>query len=284
MTFNTSIKSRIRRFIQPFTKWLQHKTFGADGFSSHSGLYTDVRTLNAKDVEFMENNIVESCKRRNYDQQSIASWKSHTYRLLLTHQWLHRITDRLPEHAIVFDLGVESVATDLLKTEFPKFQWQNTNWDLRYRWKTEDNSLDLIVCTELLEHLSEPSNEIFNEGFYKKGLRDTLKELFRVLKPGGFFFATTPNVVSVLQLMHILNKRAPWFYDLHVREYTLEEMVSEVTNTGFDIIQAKDVHCMSVYKKENYSSLFEALIAYGYPVDGRGDDLFILAQKPLNSK
>ncbi|MBI5841383.1 MAG: class I SAM-dependent methyltransferase [Chloroflexi bacterium] len=232
----------------------------------------------------MENNIVESCKRRNYDQQSIASWKSHTYRLLLTHQWLHRITDRLPEHAIVFDLGVESVATDLLKTEFPKFQWQNTNWDLRYRWKTEDNSLDLIVCTELLEHLSEPSNEIFNEGFYKKGLRDTLKELFRVLKPGGFFFATTPNVVSVLQLMHILNKRAPWFYDLHVREYTLEEMVSEVTNTGFDIIQAKDVHCMSVYKKENYSSLFEALIAYGYPVDGRGDDLFILAQKPLNSK
>lgn len=41
-----------------------------------------------------------------------------------------------------------------------------------------DGSFDIIICTEVLEHVANPF--------------DAVKELHRLLKPGGFVFVTTP--------------------------------------------------------------------------------------------
>lgn len=43
----------------------------------------------------------------------------------------------------------------------------------------EDDLFDLIICDNVLEHIEDPS------AFFS--------EIFRVLKPGGYFFAKTPN-------------------------------------------------------------------------------------------
>jgi SAM-dependent methyltransferase len=46
-----------------------------------------------------------------------------------------------------------------------------------------DCSLDLVTCTEVIEHLED--------------FRTALREIARVLRPGGVFVVTTPNVLNV---------------------------------------------------------------------------------------
>ncbi len=53
----------------------------------------------------------------------------------------------------------------------------------------EDNSFDLVTCTEAIEHI--------------ENFRVATREAFRVLKPGGLFFVSAPN---------ILNLRSRWIF------------------------------------------------------------------------
>ncbi|WP_462247318.1 class I SAM-dependent methyltransferase [Ekhidna sp.] len=65
----------------------------------------------------------------------------------------------------------------------------------------EDNSFDTIVTFQVIEHVKD------DEGF--------VKEIHRVLKPGGKALITTPNIKMTLS-------RNPW----HEREYTGDELTS----------------------------------------------------------
>ncbi len=65
----------------------------------------------------------------------------------------------------------------------------------------KDNSFDTIVTFQVIEHIKD--DELF------------LKELHRVLKPGGLALLTTPNIKLTLS-------RNPW----HVREYTASELTA----------------------------------------------------------
>ncbi|MDN5216034.1 class I SAM-dependent methyltransferase [Fulvivirgaceae bacterium BMA12] len=70
----------------------------------------------------------------------------------------------------------------------------------------DDNTFDTIVSFQVIEHI--------------KNDRLFLKEIHRVLKPGGKAFITTPNIKKTLS-------RNPW----HIREYTaesLEKLASDI--------------------------------------------------------
>lgn len=56
-----------------------------------------------------------------------------------------------------------------------------------------DNTFDFVICTEVIEHLKEP--EI------------CIKEVLRVLKPGGVAVFTTPNGNNLIQKMGQLKRR-----------------------------------------------------------------------------
>lgn len=71
----------------------------------------------------------------------------------------------------------------------------------------EDNTFDVITAFQFIEHIAER--------------KEFLKECLRVLKPGGKFLVTTPNVKKSF---------AP--NPFHVHEYTFDEMKSEVTSVG----------------------------------------------------
>ncbi|MFN3404667.1 MAG: class I SAM-dependent methyltransferase [Cytophagaceae bacterium] len=64
----------------------------------------------------------------------------------------------------------------------------------------DDNTFDTIVCFQLIEHLKNDS--------------DFVKDLYRILKPGGKVILTTPNIKFTLT-------RNPW----HHREYTSEQLL-----------------------------------------------------------
>ena len=53
-----------------------------------------------------------------------------------------------------------------------------------------DASFDLVTCTEVIEHL--------------ENFRSTLREIARVLRPGGVFVVTTPNVLNLRSRLRYL--------------------------------------------------------------------------------
>lgn len=77
-----------------------------------------------------------------------------------------------------------------------------------------DNHFDFVVSFQVIEHIKKD--------------KDFVKEIHRVLKKGGKFIVTTPNIKMSLT-------RNPW----HIREYTVDELTgllkscfSEVTSNG----------------------------------------------------
>jgi ubiquinone/menaquinone biosynthesis C-methylase UbiE len=95
-----------------------------------------------------------------------------------------------------------------------------------------DNSFDSIISFQVIEHIKDD--------------RTYLKEIFRVLKPGGVALITTPNIKMSLS-------RNPW----HIREYTAQQL-SEICNTDFTSVELKGItgnEKVMQYYQENKESV-----------------------------
>jgi len=71
-----------------------------------------------------------------------------------------------------------------------------------------DESLDLVICTQVLEHSLDPG----------KGLQ----EIFRILRPGGYLIASAPHI---------------WFYHPHPSDnwrFTQEGLTRLITAAGLE--------------------------------------------------
>ncbi len=79
----------------------------------------------------------------------------------------------------------------------------------------ESNSFDFVVCFQVIEHIKRDF--------------DFVREVHRVLRPGGKFIVSTPNAPMSLT-------RNPW----HVREYTADEL-QNLLSTSFDTIDRAGV-------------------------------------------
>ena len=80
----------------------------------------------------------------------------------------------------------------------------------------EDNSFDYVVSFQVIEHITDDHTFV--------------KEIHRVLKPGGEAIITTPNIKLSLT-------RNPW----HVREYTAMEL-EKLVRKYFAEVQTQGVH------------------------------------------
>jgi hypothetical protein len=217
------------------------------------------------------------CVKRKYDQEFIYAWHSHRYRLYLTIKWIKEIIDG-NDIKVVVETGEESAVSDILRHNFPQVEWIHTKNDLRYDWEIPDETADLIISTEVVEHLSDIPNGI-NEAFYMSGLKAMLNQSFKALKKGGYLFLTTPNVASVLHIHNILSGELPLHFEKHVREYTVHDLIKELEEASFKINRSDTVHCLTVDYKINYDNIFKMLLDHGYKTTNRGDDIFIVASK-----
>ncbi len=275
------LKSWLTPFYRVIHK-LHRRTISVQAVLLNQALFADVDRIPPAEVHRLEEHIRHFSQERSYSEEYTRSWISHRYRIYLTLQWLAELARSASHPLRGLELGKDTLVSDLLRKYLPQVKWENTSGDLRYPWPQADASTDLIVCTEFIEHLSDPPDG-FNETFYQTGVKNVLKECHRVLSPGGTMLITTPNAASMFHIHSVLYGRPPWFYPLHVREYTAPELIQLLEALDFIILSWRAIHCMTIDLQMDYRLLFQSLLDYGYPTENRGDDLFFQVQKkPAN--
>ena len=90
-----------------------------------------------------------------------------------------------------------------------------------------DESIDLIVCSEVLEHLHE--------------YNDAVGEIHRVLKPGGKFYASVPASWPE-KVCWSLSKDYQNQPGGHLRIFNQLELVSEIKESGFKFLSSEKFH------------------------------------------
>ena len=90
-----------------------------------------------------------------------------------------------------------------------------------------DESIDLIVCSEVLEHLHE--------------YNDAVKEIHRVLKPGGKFYASVPASWPE-KICWKLSKEYQNQPGGHLRIFSQSKLISEIKESGFKFLSSEKFH------------------------------------------
>jgi SAM-dependent methyltransferase len=120
-----------------------------------------------------------------------------------------------------------------------KFQVKVLDCDLDVdRIPESDESFDCVIMNEVFEHL-------------RINLISSMREVRRVLRPGGRLLLSTPNLRSVRGIQNFLLRQEAWsswggIYDNyanlertgimgHVREYTSKEVTDFLRDVGFEI-------------------------------------------------
>jgi predicted SAM-dependent methyltransferase/rubredoxin len=95
-----------------------------------------------------------------------------------------------------------------------------------------DNSFDIFICSHMLEHIE---NDIL-----------ALKELYRILKPGGWGILMVPILTPIKISYEDPNKTAPeerkifFGQEDHVRVYAKQDFINKVKSIGFSLKEFKN--------------------------------------------
>lgn len=98
---------------------------------------------------------------------------------------------------MVDKVGTTQVTTlDLERKEVDE-NWRFIQEDLNHRfwWDLRKEEFDVVVASQIIEHLSETDN--------------FLKEIHRVLKPTGYAIISTPNLASWHNILYLLFSKQP---------------------------------------------------------------------------
>jgi glycosyltransferase involved in cell wall biosynthesis/SAM-dependent methyltransferase len=142
-----------------------------------------------------------------------------------------------------------------------------------------DESFSTVLCCELIEHLAEDPMQM-------------MSEVNRILKPGGHFVLTTPNLGSVRAISAILQGYHPGFFPAyirpaaegeeadarHTREYTPMEIRFLFRDAGLELTLLETGAFRDLPKPE-HEWVLELLERYLLPRDLRGDGIYAVGRK-----
>lgn len=137
-----------------------------------------------------------------------------------------------------FSVWAKEVDIKLCEADMDPFYAKgDVNTDLPFA----EGSLDLVVASEIFEHLISPLQ--------------FLKETSRSIRSGGLLLLTTPNVSNIGALVHLLRgdsnyerlERSPMFlladeWRGHIRFYSKRELIWLADRYGFDVLDHQYYH------------------------------------------
>lgn len=177
---------------------------------------------------------------------------------------------------------VEDLFGRLWSASFPGVEFIPTKTDLHSDLPYGDNVFDGILCCEVFEHIGDLNFRSSSTNFY--GVFHLLNEMTRVMKEGGAkALITTPNVTSINNLQHILRGSHPFMYPLHYREYTRYELEQIISYLGLEKILLES-QIVFQQNKKLIKVLMDYLVEKNLPVKDRGDDWFLIYEKPIGWK
>ncbi|MEO1167152.1 MAG: methyltransferase domain-containing protein [Pseudomonadota bacterium] len=160
-----------------------------------------------------------------------------------------------------------------------------TRSDLRYEIDRPDESVDIFLSLEVIEHIKDHDSDDRKDVvlFNRSGVETYVSEIRRVLKPGGWVFLTTPNPNSALVLHRVLNDSPPLIYAQHVREYTAQELREIFSD--FDEQRYSTEFCFGLFD-ENRRKIFleENFGDKSLTFMDKGDDHFFAFRKPATDE
>ena len=142
-----------------------------------------------------------------------------------------------------------------------------------------DDYFATVLCCELIEHL--PSDPMH-----------MMAEINRILKPGGHFVVTTPNIASLRALRAALDGYHPGFFPAyikpanpgeevearHAREYTPKEIHLLLLDAGFEVALLETGEFRDVPRPED-QWILHLLERYLLPTALRGDGIYAVGKK-----
>lgn len=147
------------------------------------------------------------------------------------------------------------------------------------RFPYPDEYFTTVLCCELIEHL--PSDPMH-----------MMAEVNRILKPGGHFVVTTPNIASLRALRAILDGYHPGFFPAyikpskpgeevearHAREYTAKEIYHLLLDAGFSVALLETGEFREIPRPED-QWILHLLERYLLPKELRGDGIYAVGKK-----
>ncbi len=141
-----------------------------------------------------------------------------------------------------------------------------------------DEHFSTLLCCELIEHLYHDPMHL-------------MCEVNRILKPGGHFVLTTPNIAALRGVAAILQGYHPGFFHAYIkpaageeadarhnREYTPREIHQLLENAGFTVTLLETGPFREEPKPE-YAWVVRLLERYNLPTHLRGEGIYTVGKK-----
>ena len=122
----------------------------------------------------------------------------------------------------VYGLDISSKAIDLARLKNPEISFRQGALN---HIPEETNSIDSVTMVEVIEHLVD--------------IEGTLKELFRVMKPGGILLITTTDFNWLKQVIIAIFFFEKYFYPTnpHIRFFKKSTLADILSKNGFSLIK-----------------------------------------------
>jgi glycosyltransferase involved in cell wall biosynthesis/SAM-dependent methyltransferase len=142
-----------------------------------------------------------------------------------------------------------------------------------------DGHFSTVICGELIEHLFEDPMHL-------------MSEVNRILKPGGHFVVTTPNIAALRGISAILQGYHPGFFHAYIkpaegatevdarhnREYAPREIHQLLENSGFEITLLETGEFRDEPHPE-FGWILHLLERYRLGTELRGDGIYAVGRK-----
>jgi SAM-dependent methyltransferase len=200
----------------------------------------------------------------------------HAKRFELSLEWLQ---PHLDKKSVVLEMGGTSPFSWMIGPLIGGYH--GAPEDLRCGINRDSDRYDAVLCMEVIEHIADKDG--LHTEWTGDGVNAMLRDAFRVLRPGGVLFLTTPNAASITAIHHALRLAPPMIYRPHVREYAPYELDEIVRAAGFVIERRETLDVWrNAISPEHHQRITEFIDYSGfYPRELRGEDIFLLARRPI---